>query len=318
MIEKTIAIFPLAFLALLLAGSAQADESYGSLKAQLERQGWQVEQTREGDLVLRPPVQSPTETEEPKSHFQAASLDELARKLKAGGWRVERDAAGNLLLYPHRQEPPQVAIDETGLERLQQAGWTIERASDGSLLLFPPGHSKEASTTGKGDGDRNEKASPLARLKKRLEAAGWEARFDQEGSLVVVPKPRKTESKKPVPSHPLNQTMRKRLQAAGWTLREERDGSLLLFPPRLKAEMLTPCPGLKTTASVALPMENADTAREVAEAWLEATGLPNATVGKIRKVLRIYLVSIVSSKSPHHLLHQLAIRISDGHVILLN
>ena len=82
--------------------------------------------------------------------------------------------------------------------------------------------------------------------------------------------------------------------------------------------MLQPCPGVQTMASVSLPLEDANTARAVANAWLDASGLPNAEVGKIRKVLRLYLVSIVTRDRPHRLLHQLAIRSRDGHAILLD
>jgi hypothetical protein len=67
-----------------------------------------------------------------------------------------------------------------------------------------------------------------------------------------------------------------------------------------------------------LPIDQWTEANEIAKEWVVSIGEKGLTVGMIRKILRVYLVSIVQDVKPYALQHQIAIRQSDGHVIVLN
>ena len=56
----------------------------------------------------------------------------------------------------------------------------------------------------------------------------------------------------------------------------------------------------------------------IAEAWLADSGADGATVGRIRQIFRVYVVSIVDTAPPHRLRHQIAVRRDDGKVLLLD
>ncbi|MES9886481.1 MAG: hypothetical protein ABW140_06680, partial [Candidatus Sedimenticola sp. 6PFRAG1] len=54
-------------------------------------------------------------------------------------------------------------------------------------------------------------------------------------------------------------------------------------------------------------------AHQISTAWLKLSGFNGVSVGRIRKVNKIYIVSIVASESPHGLRNQLIIRTTDGY-----
>ncbi len=54
-------------------------------------------------------------------------------------------------------------------------------------------------------------------------------------------------------------------------------------------------------------------AHKVANAWLGVSGMSTyLATGKIRKINRLYVISIVDKKPPHNLKNQLIIRATDG------
>jgi hypothetical protein len=67
-----------------------------------------------------------------------------------------------------------------------------------------------------------------------------------------------------------------------------------------------------------LPVDSDAEAGTIAAAWLDQTGLEGMAVGRVRKVLRVFLVSIVTEDPPFRLQHQLAVKAEDGRVIALN
>jgi hypothetical protein len=69
---------------------------------------------------------------------------------------------------------------------------------------------------------------------------------------------------------------------------------------------------------ISLPVDQWMEAKALAQAWLYQGDLHGLLVGKIRKVLGIYLISLVEQSPPHLLRHQLAIRATDGKVMLLD
>jgi hypothetical protein len=72
------------------------------------------------------------------------------------------------------------------------------------------------------------------------------------------------------------------------------------------------------SGEIVLPVDEWSEARRIAQAWLDVQGTEASAVGKIRKVLRVYLVSIVEAKAPYGLRHQIAIRTRDGKVVPLD
>ena len=107
-----------------------------------------------------------------------------------------------------------------------------------------------------------------------------------------------------------------------WRVQRSDDGSLLLFPVesdgKEEAVQLKITAGVSVAANFILPVDEWAEAKSIATSWLGNSGKNGLTTGKIRKILRIYLVSIVQDAPPFELEHQIAIRQSDGHVIVLN
>jgi len=212
-------------------------------------------------------------------------------------------------------EPDHPTIDMEGLRhKLEQTGWRVQRASDGSLLLFPDiappmKNFSDAPTT------------PLDRLEQKLRAKGWKTRRDTDGSLILFPPtsmPVQEAPASPVP-HPINGEMRKRLESRGWKIRDMKEGAIALLPPAaLEKSAPVPCSGYGVAMKLLLPVANAREARLITQAWLKQTPWKDLSVGKVRQVLKVFLVSLVSVDRPHLLRHQIAIRASDGRVILLN
>ncbi|MES9958566.1 MAG: hypothetical protein ABW086_16095 [Sedimenticola sp.] len=54
-------------------------------------------------------------------------------------------------------------------------------------------------------------------------------------------------------------------------------------------------------------------AHTIASAWLKLSNLSGQSVGRIRKINRIYVISIVDEQPPHNLQNQLIIRATDGY-----
>jgi hypothetical protein len=116
----------------------------------------------------------------------------------------------------------------------------------------------------------------------------------------------------------MDETMQERLRDAGWRVKQAADGSLLLYPPDSSIAGVTPCPGIPAGTEIPLPVDTAEKARRIAEKWLESVPLDDATVGKIRNVVRVYMVSIVSPAPPYRLRNQIAIRKRDGTVVVVD
>lgn len=195
-------------------------------------------------------------------------------------------------------------------QALKDTGWSVQRELDGSLILNPRLSSKNAAT---------EKSSEehWLKIQSKLQAAGWKVDRESDGSLILVP-PAAGESQAVQKIDPMLD-MQQKLQSAGWIVSKKPDGSLLLYPPgdtvSAKPE---PTPGILPSLKLSLPVNSWQTAYEISQGWLDKQPPFGAAVGKIRKIFRIYLVSIVSEQSPYKLLQQIAIRNSDGAVIVLN
>ena len=247
---------------------------------------------------------------------EEGELERLGTAARQHGWRVEQDDSGNLLLFPQTSSviKPQKTIepikskvnqkiDLTDLDALQRViterGWGTERDHQGNLLLYPPELAGNEASKTLPTSQAEEIQSPVKEQSPR-------------GDLDVL---------------------EKMLQARGWSTSRNTDGNLLLFP--VKAEKQTQPPHPKKQAKglnilvghceygethlnlgnkVSLPINRWAEARAISLAWLTHSEKAGK-IGKIRKVNRLYITSIVADKAPYTLLNQLIIHSTDGRII---
>ncbi len=215
-------------------------------------------------------------------------------------------------------------------EKLEKRGWDIQHKKDGSLILVPkttPDNQTHASTK-----------SQWQQLQEKFQNSGWTATIDQDGSMHLTPPDKvitfkqednnqtgnnKTQTLKNS-SNLSFKKMQNKLQANGWVVRKNSDGSVLLYPPELSAQKKTAlekvisCPGIKISNKVPLPINSWQKAHDIAQSWLNHESISDMSVGKIRKIFNVYIISIVADKAPFNLKYQIAIKNSNGAVIVLN
>ncbi|MBL3528863.1 MAG: hypothetical protein JMN27_14960 [gamma proteobacterium endosymbiont of Lamellibrachia anaximandri] len=223
-----------------------------------------------------------------------------------------------------------LAEADTGLtdslkRSLKAQGWQEDQQEDGSVIYRQTPVQSESENTPLGtDGQQREQFG------KALDGRGWQADWDPDGSLIL--RPQRSAAVQAVGTHPAPTDSETDLipDLPGfkyWRIEKGEDGAMLFHPlPKPPGTEVTTsnqtaverCEGYQfDTARVSLPVDQWPEANELAQKWLERSGLHGLLVGKIRKILRIYLVSLVDDTSPYALKHQLAIRASDGHVMLL-
>ncbi|MEW8505355.1 MAG: hypothetical protein AB2598_01515 [Candidatus Thiodiazotropha sp.] len=220
----------------------------------------------------------------------------------------------------------QLTLSESLRDSLLQQGWQEYVAADGSIIYRQP--SRESATD-----NQSAKADPtnMQQFGDALQDRGWQVEWDDEGMLVLRP----GEAVSP----PVQQPAQPVTTASGtlpadlpgfkyWRIERGEDGALLFHPLKLDPETQS----VSTVAmeqpggcrvdhfqldTAALPIDQWSEVRELTKKWIDASGESGLLVGKVRKVRRVYLVSVVADTEPYRLMHQLAIRESDGGVILL-
>lgn len=284
---KSRILFLLVIAIMLRTSVVLADDSntvkqgdLGGLQSQLEQLGWKVEHSASGDLLLWPPghvaAEQPQRVKaDEKERIQATDLDSLQRKLREKGWQVSRDQDGALLLYP---SGPSVAA--------------------------------ESSDTQEQEADR------LDDLRALLTASGWKVEKQAQGDLLLYPGSSGTTAKPGTGTLKIEQTnvvgVKNALDKAGWRTEQREDGSLILYP-RADGAQKTEDP--VAAGKVTLPVDTWKEARRIARYWIKQQGDDTLSMGKIRKVNWIYLVSIVDKHPPYELKNQLVIRSGDGSVV---
>ena len=121
----------------------------------LNRSGWKLELSEQGNVLLTPPGQVVKKSPEIKSEEgpQAAfngrgkNFLHLKKILEPNGWRVNQGADGSMLLYPAAPPEPGSADPKEAVgffsplhqlrEKLEKLGWKVERSPEGDLLLYP-------------------------------------------------------------------------------------------------------------------------------------------------------------------------------------
>ena len=209
-------------------------------------------------------------------------------------------------------------------QALKSKGWDVKQSQDGTLTLIPPQQANDGDETDVGAEKVTPETSrlPVEALQKRLEAAGWIVSRDTDGSLVFHRPDNIEQKSKQASSEELPAGLDSLLDNPHWRVEKSPDGSLLLYPQEPEVDkqfdsaQITQ--GVSVIAKLKLPVDEWAEADSIARAWLESTGDKSLAIGKIRKILRVYLVSVVQNEAPFVLQHQIAIRQSDGHVIVLN
>ena len=267
--------------------------------------------------------------------------------LEESGWSVHRTFAGDLFLFPPSEEsaiaastqnistptakdPSTQNIDlQTLGNKLEAAGWKVERQADGSLELHPRETAKrEGSTTQKEESAPSPTDARWDQMQQQLNAAGWKTTREADGSLLLIPPGEAVQAAAPeeqaaAPEKQADsmQTMQTKLRETGWQVTENSDGSIIFYPPkqqRSEKGIIRPASGHAPPADFDLPVTSWSQARTLTLKWLEQQSPDNLTVGKIREIYDVYLVSILTNSRSDRLKHQIVIRKSDGHIIILS
>ncbi len=201
--------------------------------------------------------------------------------------------------------------------KLKATGWHVTEAENGNLII-------NRSDTNPSNISSIYGADKWQEIEQQLQQTGWITRRDPDGSLILVPPPPHLPEAAEVKNEQIAkannfQDLQRKLREAGWKVSNTTDGNILLYPPTATSfDKPTACPGIPQTAGVSVPVNTWQKAHQIAVAWLHQQPGYHAMVGKIRKVLNIYIISIVNNQMPHKLIQQIAIRNTDGAIIVLN
>ena len=314
----------------LMTGNAVAQSSFSDFEQALRNAGWTVWRDADGSLILVPGNQNTADETAPNqdSASDDATPDQwqqLQNALQATGWKVEREADGSLLLIPPGLMPIAPAAPATApaisesvpadivttdsmqdfRQKLEQAGWFVTTAPDGSLLLYPPGMFGQPETT-----------MPVPAIPAFvpqvpvMQPPVMPATVPQTPVMQspVIPAPA---AQGPVPQAPV-------VPAKAEAAAESQSVTTEPASSQPASGRQAPAAGSLPRIDIALPVNSQQEAYDIASSWLDSQQDSGATVGRIRKILRVYVVSIVTEETPHNLLQQIAIRASDGAVIVLN
>ena len=333
--QKTTRLFLLGIVATALTAFiniAAAQDSLSGLENALKQTNWSVERTNARELILRPPGQ-------PNNDAAVAAqndMGKLARELEASGWKVEQEANGNLILIPDNTSLiPSSADPKSAVKSDAQTASDHAKPESVKPETVKPETVKPENVSSKEE--------QWQEFQEKLQQAGWTAELESDGSLRLEPPQQQTKlvEKEPVSPEVVNkqnvnkenvsnnensfESMQHKLQQSGWRVTNNQDGSILLYPPgetiASKAAISRAplvCPGTPLTLDISLPVNSWNEASDIAHSWLKNQDIKNVIVGKIRKVNDVYIISIVSHRPPYFLKHQIAIRNSDGAVIVLN
>lgn len=228
------------------------------------------------------------------------------------------------ILHPVLAGASESANSSDFQQALKSQGWYVHQAQDGTLTLRPPQQTTDSNQSNAGkEKESNEIANQsMDALQRRLESAGWKVDRDNDGSLIFH-KPEQTVQESPQAISPdLPAGLSGLLDNPHWRVQRSVDGSLLLFPVESRvneqSDQVQITPGVSVMAEFELPIDEWREAKSIAKAWVESIGKKGLAIGKIRRILRVYLISIVQDETPYALQYQIAIRQSDGHVIVLN
>ncbi|MES9820612.1 MAG: hypothetical protein ABW161_04630 [Candidatus Thiodiazotropha sp.] len=220
-----------------------------------------------------------------------------------------------------------VTLSQSLRESLLLQGWQEYISADGSVIYRQP--VKEPAT---------DNQSPEAELPKirqfgnALQERGWQVEWDSDGTLILRPGDTGDEGDAPAQTATQNVergpvTLPANLKGFEyWHIERDDSGALLFHPVELPSTNQSKT--VDATANMAecridyfqldpgvLPLDGWSEVHELTKRWIDTTRESGLQVGRIRKINRVYLVSVVGVSEPYRLKYQLAIRISDGGVI---
>ncbi|MDJ0807459.1 MAG: hypothetical protein QNJ78_11570 [Gammaproteobacteria bacterium] len=221
-----------------------------------------------------------------------------------------------------------IGLAENLRQALEAQGWLAEETADGSLVYRRP------TDTGEIEPSQVEgRALSGEDLNRAMRQRGWRMEWDSSGNLLLRmdETPLQNQGGKKAPQEAARQVTDRFPAHSGfeyWRIERQPDGSLHFHPLEKDAMQSAatastptprPCEGINLIqVDVTLPVDQWQEAHSLAQGWLDRMQLETLSVGRIRKVLGVYLVSLVRQAPPHRLAHQLAIRVTDGRVIQLN
>ncbi len=242
----------------------------------------------------------------------------LEQELVRAGWSTQRADDGTLTLRPPAEKTEPAASGEaipasqsgSLKERLLAHDWRVEEEADGTLVFRPP-QQQDTSVTdqpldtegaiGKPDsglpelelgapaGDPAvESGVSFGGLADALRDKGWQVQTLEDGALIV-----RTPAALQDP------------EAGARTLDADISGCVFWVAPAVTAGVID------------LPVNEWVEAHKIVQQWIEQHSDGGLLVGKIRQVLNTYLVSVVTDRAPFNLTHQVAIRNSDGRLVVI-
>ncbi len=320
-----------------------------TLRQQLAPFGWQVDRNEAGDLLLFPgkvakPAAPVTLIKE--STGESIDINKLRAVLGPHGWKVEQGSDGSVLLYPQAATAPVVTesapsrddktqqsgqqVDVGTLrEMLEPHGWSVQQDSEGGVILIP-GAAKESASV-KLTPIEQSPAFDVETLRSLLSPHGWKVEKDADGGVILLP----GKSKEPSVSFKEEsnveqqdlQRLRLLLAPHGWHVDQNQSGDLILIPGAgMQSTSIAPAHASSSASvgvvlepikdgEISLPVDTWTKAHRLASVWVQSIDRnKDLTVGKIREIHRLYVVSVVADAVPYPLKHQLVIRQNDGHV----
>ncbi|MEW8051636.1 MAG: hypothetical protein AB2792_05840 [Candidatus Thiodiazotropha sp.] len=217
-----------------------------------------------------------------------------------------------------------VTLSQSLRESLLLQGWQEYMAADGSVIYRQP--VKEPVT----DNQSPEAELPnIRQFGNALQQRGWQVEWDSEGTLILRPGDTGDAPAQPVTPTVESGSVTLPANLTGfdyWHIERDESGALLFHPVELPSanpskmaeasDKMAECridyfqldPGV-------LPLDDWSEVHELTKRWIDTTRESGLQVGRIRRINRVYLVSVVGDIEPYRLKYQLAIRISDGGVI---
>jgi hypothetical protein len=152
-----------------------------------------------------------------------------------------------------------------------------------------------------------------------LKATHWNLEVSPEGEMLLRPASAEGEDAGGL----ISEVSRQRLEEQGWRIAEQADGSLEIYPP-LNELADRPLLGDITACSaepdplMEMPVADPEMALEIARDWLGLTDKAvNLQIGPVQQVDGVYIANVVEQAPPHRLRHQLAIRMTDGRLVVI-
>jgi hypothetical protein len=281
------------------AANAAAGETHTELAKQLVEQGWQTSPDGAGNVLLRPPAIIPSAGTAPVpviAQSTAANPPDLQQLLRQRGWVIRESPAGTtlqLLIDPPAaaSTQPQAVAQPAGSRAedvyrlLEERGWRVRQDASGDTLLIPVGGSAPSSSDGAAPSVGTGEAS-MTDFQRAVESTGWRVESAADGSLVMYP---------PGSSAAKDSAKRRATSADGG------------------------CPGSMSPSvaegSVALPITDESVVRQLVREWLAGNYPAGHAVGRLRRINRTYVVSIVDDEPPFQLRNQLIVRTDNGRII---